>query len=138
MPDGRSVYVQLFYNGAVMSILHIHRSRLMQVAAYIEDNLSGELSVTLLAEKFGFSRPTLQRNFRRYFRESVYAYIYEKRMEKAEELLRQGGMTVAEIGLEVGYTSLSAFSAAFKKKYRHSPIRYFLQLENSSTTENRA
>ncbi|MGQ3013865.1 MAG: helix-turn-helix domain-containing protein [Flavobacteriales bacterium] len=110
----------------------------MQVAAYIGENLSAELSVTLLAAKFGFSRPTLQRNFRIYFQMPVYAYIYEKRMEKAEELLRRGGMTVEEIGLEVGYTSLSAFSAAFKKKYLLSPLHYLLQLNiPPSAAENR-
>jgi AraC-like DNA-binding protein len=48
-------------------------------------------------------------------------------MERAAELLKTGGHNVTEAALEVGYNSLSHFSAAFHETFGCCPGLYPLQ-----------
>jgi len=51
------------------------------------------------------------------------------RMEQAAKLLRAGGHNVTEVALEVGYNSLSHFSAAFHEAFGCCPGLYPLQTQ---------
>ena len=45
-------------------------------------------------------------------------------MERAEALLREGKMSVADTARAVGFDSASRFSAAFREKYGVAPSEY--------------
>ena len=42
-------------------------------------------------------------------------------MSHAREMLLSGDFTVKEVGLEIGYTNLSNFAAAFRKEFNLLP-----------------
>jgi AraC-like DNA-binding protein len=67
---------------------------------------------------------TLKKSFRKLYGESLAAHMKEHRMEKAAELLRSTGKSVAEIAGDVGYTSQSRFTVAFKDAYGMLPTEY--------------
>ena len=48
-------------------------------------------------------------------------------MERAAELLREGKMNVTETALEVGYSSLSHFTVAFRETFACCPGLYPLK-----------
>ncbi len=79
-----------------------------------------------LAEIVGVSDRTLRSGFRQLFGTTVFNYLLQKRMEKAESLLREGNYSVAEVANLVGYSHLSLFASLFKRQYGISPKQCIL------------
>jgi len=82
-----------------------------------------------LDEEFGRdSLPRLSRRQLRLFRSQVEkspsAYITEARLETATRLLCDTELSVAEIGLLVGYSDVTAFRMAFKRRLRRTPQEF--------------
>ncbi|MBP5971843.1 helix-turn-helix transcriptional regulator [Brasilonema sp. CT11] len=78
-------------------------------------------SIVELAQLVGVSTTTLKRGFTELFGTTVFRYITDKRMEWAEQLLRQGNTTVAEIANKIGYSNPGHFAAAFKCRFGITP-----------------
>ena len=55
---------------------------------------------------------------------TLSGYVLEKRLSKAESMLRKGVRPVGEIALELGFSSVSYFCSVFNKKYGMSPLAY--------------
>jgi AraC-like DNA-binding protein len=64
------------------------------------------------------------RQFRATYGETPYAYLMTRRIERAQALLRRGDMSVTEVCLEVGCTSLGSFSARFTELVGETPTAY--------------
>jgi AraC-like DNA-binding protein len=74
-----------------------------------------------LAQQVGVSDRTLRRGFRDLFGTTVVGYLTQQRMKQAEQLLREGNYTVAEVATWVGYSHLGHFAARFKRQFGISP-----------------
>lgn len=81
----------------------------------------GALSVSEMAKAAGMSRSGFFERFRRQVGRAPMEYATDWRMAVAKTLLRQGGLTNAEIALKVGYGSASAFGLAFVRHVGLSP-----------------
>ncbi|MFV8053687.1 cupin domain-containing protein [Mycobacterium sp. 48b] len=81
-------------------------------------------SVTELADLARHSRSTFAERFTRLFGQSPAAYVTERRLDRAADLLRSTTTSVSKIGQAVGYTSDSAFSRAFQRRYGAPPLRW--------------
>ena len=64
------------------------------------------------------------RQFRAAYGETPYSYLMTRRIERAMALLRRGDLTVTEVCMEVGCTSLGSFSARFTELVGESPSSY--------------
>jgi|SRR5689334_6639286 len=64
------------------------------------------------------------RLFRATFGETPHDFITRRRMEKARHLLASGEMTVTEVCMEVGYSSLGSFSTKFQSLAGLAPTEY--------------
>ncbi len=65
----------------------------------------------------------LKQGFKEVFGQPVYAYVVERRMEAAQRLLGEE-RSVKEVAGLVGYTNISHFGAAFRKKFGINPGAY--------------
>jgi AraC-like DNA-binding protein len=74
-----------------------------------------------LAQQVGVSDRTLQRGFQVLFNTTITGYLKLRRLEQAEQLLRQGNYTVAEVANLVGYGHLGHFATAFKRQFGITP-----------------
>jgi AraC-like DNA-binding protein len=63
------------------------------------------------------------RSFRSAYGETPYAYLMTRRIERAKALLRQG-MSVTDVCLSVGCTSLGSFSTRFTEIVGETPSQY--------------
>ncbi|WP_454788731.1 AraC family transcriptional regulator [Mycolicibacterium lutetiense] len=81
-------------------------------------------SVTELADLARHSRSTFAERFTRLFGQSPAAYVTERRLDRAADLLRSTTTSVSKIGRAIGYTSDSAFSRAFQRRYGAPPLRW--------------
>jgi AraC-like DNA-binding protein len=64
------------------------------------------------------------RSFKAAFGETPHRYLLRRRMERAKALLRAGELSVTEVCLEVGFTSLGSFSTQFRRFVGESPTAY--------------
>ena len=78
------------------------------------------ISVSSIAESFGFDRTYLYRAFKSRYGIGIKEYITEVRMRHAKEFLADG-MSVGETARLVGYADEFNFSKAYKKHYNKSP-----------------
>ena len=86
------------------------------ILEYISRNLSRDVSVSTLCQKFSISKSTLYRITKLYAPEGIAAYIKKLRCNKACELLMHTDMTMSRIAEEVGYSDTSYFLRSFKKE----------------------
>jgi AraC-like DNA-binding protein len=66
----------------------------------------------------------LSREFKRAYGESPYGYLMTRRIERAMALLRRGDLSVTEVCIAVGSSSLGTFSTRFTELVGMSPTAY--------------
>jgi AraC-like DNA-binding protein len=90
---------------------HLLRARDLADARYSDPRLD----VPALARRAHASTAHFSRCFKETFGETPHQYLQTRRIERAQELLRLTDLTVSQVCLAVGYTSLGSFSATFKR-----------------------
>jgi AraC-like DNA-binding protein len=78
-------------------------------------------TIDQLATEAAMSSAKLKKLFKEVYGTSIYAYYQKQRMSVARDMLLSGNFTVKEVGLQVGYSNLSNFAAAFRKEYHILP-----------------
>lgn len=100
-------------------LAHLRRARDL-----IDREYSRPLDVEAIARAALMSPAHFSRRFRAAYGETPYAYLMTRRIEKAKALLRRGELSVTEVCLEVGCTSLGSFSARFTELVGETPTVY--------------
>ena len=83
-----------------------------------------ELSVQQLADEYGMSMTTLAELFKRKAGMLPSDYIAQLRMDQSKRLLLRTNMSVAEIGMEVGFLNANSFIRRFKQILGMTPGEY--------------
>lgn len=94
---------------------------------YIEDNLQNKLTLDGIAEEVGLSKFYLEKKFKECIGVPVSQYIAKKRLKKAQELLIQTNLSIAEISNEVGLLDSQVLIRMFKKYLNITPHQYRVQ-----------
>lgn len=66
----------------------------------------------------------LKRLFRQIFGDSIFSYYQSARMKQAARLLKEGKLSVADVGYQLGFTNLSHFAKVFKEHTGMKPKQY--------------
>jgi AraC-like DNA-binding protein len=98
--------------------------RLRQARDRINREYAEPLDITELARTALMSPGHFQRSFRAAFGETPYGYLMTRRIERAKALLRRGDLTVTEVCMAVGCTSLGSFSSRFTELVGETPSAY--------------
>ncbi|NPD05223.1 helix-turn-helix transcriptional regulator [Nocardioides sp. zg-1308] len=77
-----------------------------------------------LASLAGMSRFHFLRSFALTYRTTPAAYLAQRRVERAQDLLRAANLTVTEVCHAVGYSSLGSFSSTFREIVGESPSAF--------------
>lgn len=99
---------------------YVQNTAALKVSAYINQNLSGDLSLERLAEEFFISKYYLCHIFKKYFGMTVGQYITRKRILLAKKLY-QNGQSLSEVASLSGFSDYSAFYKAFTKETGLAP-----------------
>lgn len=97
---------------------------LKDIVAYLEANITESISFSALAKQFDFSERTLARLFQKDLNMSFIQYYTILRMLTALRLLLDEKLSVHEVALQVGYSSLPTFSNTFHKIIGIRPSDY--------------
>ncbi|MCG6559114.1 helix-turn-helix domain-containing protein [Ruegeria sp. 1NDH52C] len=85
-----------------------------------------ELTINDLLETQRVSRRQLERLFRQYCNSTPARYLKDLRLDRGRDLLDQTSMSVLDVSVAVGFSSVSNFSNSFAKKFGCTPTRYRL------------
>lgn len=102
----------------------LSHERVQKVIAILKENLSETPPLEEIARRVGCSQYYLSRLFTQEMGKTISACLRDLRMERAAALLREGRMNVTEAAMEVGYSSLSHFSASFHETFGCCPGLY--------------
>jgi LacI family transcriptional regulator len=81
---------------------------------YVESRRRKRVTVEDVTRFVGSNRVTLGTRFQRELGTTILSYVRRRRVAYAEERLRQGDASVAQVAAECGYSSTSYFSRIFK------------------------
>lgn len=96
--------------------------QLMHVEALLTENiLTRPPTIDQLAQEAAMSSAKLKKLFKEVYGTSIYAYYQKQRLSVARDMLLSGDYSVKEVGLQIGYSNLSNFAAAFKKEFNLLP-----------------
>jgi transcriptional regulator GlxA family with amidase domain len=98
----------------------------------MEQNLSSPLSIAVVARRLTLSQRTLQRLFQKHLGHGPLRVYMELRLQHAQWRLR-AQVPIGDAAAETGFTTASAFSAAYKRRYGRSPS---LDVRSSPSTAN--
>jgi AraC-like DNA-binding protein len=98
---------------------HLRRAR-----DHVDRHYQEPLDLDGVAAVAGVSKYHFVRCFERTYGETPMRYLTRRRIERAQDLLRNANLTVTEICMAVGFTSLGSFSAKFTRLVGESPAAY--------------
>ena len=91
---------------------------------FIEEHLSEDFSLEVLAQELGVSPYHLSRLFKEEKGENFINYVTSLRLEKAKKLLGDNSLIIKEISTGVGYNDQNYFTKLFKQKFGLTPTEY--------------
>jgi AraC family transcriptional regulator len=97
-------------------------------ATYIEEHLAEQISLKTLARLVRLSPYHFCRAFKQSFGMPPNRYHTSRRIELAKILLAKPAASVTEIGLTLGFSQTSSFSAAFRRATGLTPTSYHRSL----------
>jgi transcriptional regulator GlxA family with amidase domain len=98
--------------------------RLRRARDTMDRDYAQPLDVPALARIALMSPGHFSRSFRAAYGETPYNYLQTRRIERAKALLRRGDLSVTEVCVAVGCTSLGSFSSRFTELVGESPSAY--------------
>ena len=98
---------------------HLRRAR-----DHIDAQFGEALDLGRLAAIAGVSKYHFARSFEAAYGETPIRYLTRRRIERAQDLLRAANLSITEICMLVGFSSLGSFSARFHDLVGESPSAY--------------
>lgn len=94
--------------------------RILEIVQYLDQHLMEDVTVDELSERFYLSRFHLMRRFKEETGSTIHAYISERKLLKAREMISQG-MATTEACFRCGFQSYAAFARAYGKFFGTTP-----------------
>ena len=105
----------------LVQLIGTGQPRLIDAVQLMEANVEEPLAVDQIAHHVGLSRRHLERLFHEHLGCVPSAYYLRVRLAKAQHLLCQTTMAIAEVAVACGFVSASHFSKVYKDTFGHSP-----------------
>jgi len=96
-----------------------------KVKNYILENLEEQITLEDISKVVGYNESYVSRVFKKEFGLSPYAFLIDKRVQKAKNRLLDGSrIDLSQLSSEVGFYDQSHFSKAFKRTFATTPKKY--------------
>jgi AraC-like DNA-binding protein len=110
-------------------LIALQDERLARVVDMVLDDPGGEYTVESLADTAVMSRSAFSEYFAKSFSRSPMSFVNHVRMQRAAQCLSVENMSVDAIAKNVGYSSRSHFSRAFKDHSGLSPQQFRIECQ---------
>ena len=103
------------------------REKIARAREILLQNLGEPVTIKELSRKVAINECYLKKGFKEMFGTTIFDFYQSQRMEHAKYLLYEKGLTVTEVSILLGYSSISHFSTAFKKHTGLKPCELLLR-----------
>lgn len=104
---------------------HKYTDKFNAICTYMDEHCSERISFSELASLNGFSESHFNRLFKQFTGVSCYDFLNHSRITYAKKLLAaQSNMTIVDISMQCGFSSLSTFNRIFKSITNTTPSEY--------------
>ena len=103
------------------------REKIIKARAILIEHVGEPITIKELSRKVAINECYLKKGFKELFGTTVFDFYQSQRMEHARYLLYEKGLSVTEVSLMLGYSSISHFSTAFKKHTGLKPCELLLR-----------
>ena len=115
------------HNGIEYIAMTSSDSKILSIIEYLNQNLTNDISIDLIADKFYISRYHLMHTFKKETGYTIGNYINLKRLQFAQTLIDNGEL-VNTACYSSGFKNYSTFLRSYKKQFGHTPKKH----DNSS------
>lgn len=103
------------------------REKITKAREILVQHIGEPITIKELSRKVAINECYLKKGFREMFGTTVFDFYQSQRMEHAKYLLYEKGLSVTEVSMLLGYSSISHFSTAFKKHTGLKPCELLLR-----------
>jgi len=97
--------------------------KLSKGKSFIDNHYFLDIDVSMVAVESNISQYHFFRLFKDVYGVSPYQYIKQKRMLKANDIMKKNRLPLAQLAMEVGYSDIFSFSKAYKQYFGCSPTQ---------------
>ncbi|MCR6722353.1 MAG: AraC family transcriptional regulator [Chitinophagaceae bacterium] len=91
------------------------REKINKAREVLIEHIGEPITIKELSRKVAMNECYLKKGFKEMFGTTIFDFYQSQRMEHAKYLLYEKGLSVTEVSMILGYSSISHFSTAFKK-----------------------
>ncbi|RYY68526.1 MAG: AraC family transcriptional regulator [Chitinophagaceae bacterium] len=102
------------------------REKIMKAREVLLQHIGEPITIKALSRKVAINECYLKKGFKEIFGTTIFDFYQGQRMEHAKYLLYDKGLSVTEVSMMLGYSSISHFSTAFKKHTGIKPCELLL------------
>jgi len=102
------------------------RDKIVNAREILIQHIGEPITIKELSRKVAMNECYLKKGFKEMFGSTIFDFYQSQRMEHAKYLLYEKGLSVTEVSLMLGYSSISHFSTAFKKHTGLKPCELLL------------
>ncbi|MBS7663276.1 GlxA family transcriptional regulator [Pseudomonas lalucatii] len=95
--------------------------RISRAITIMQKHIEKPLSVELIAQLIGISQRQLERDFKELMKTTVAKHYLTLRVEAARRLIRETRLSVTEVALRSGFSSLASLIRVYKQSYACTP-----------------
>ncbi len=103
------------------------REKIVKAREILIQHIGEPITIKELSRKVAINECYLKKGFKELFGTTVFDFYQSQRMEHAKYLLYEKGLSVTEVSMMLGYSSISHFSTAFKKHTGLKPCELLLR-----------
>lgn len=103
------------------------REKIIKAREILLQHIGEPITIKALSRKVAINECYLKKGFKEIFGTTIFDFYQSQRMEHAKYLLYDKGLSVTEVSLVLGYSSISHFSTAFKKHTGIKPCELLLR-----------
>ena len=102
------------------------REKIVRSREILLQHIGEPITIKELSRKVAINECYLKKGFKELFGTTIFDFYQSQRMEHARYLLYEKGLSVTEVSMMLGYSSISHFSTAFKKHTGLKPCELLL------------
>jgi AraC-like DNA-binding protein len=103
------------------------REKVTKAREVLIRHIGEPITIKELSRKVAMNECYLKKGFKEMFGSTIFDFYQSQRMEHARFLLYEKGLSVTEVSMLLGYSSISHFSTAFKKHTGLKPCELLLR-----------
>lgn len=115
---------KIFEQSKILSVDTSYFALTNSLSMYIQNNFTKDIKLKTIAKEFGYDYSYISSFFNRNFGMDFSSFVNSYRVRYAESLLEKSDLTITEVAMKSGFTTIRNFNLVFKEITGMTPGTY--------------